>query len=356
MIQTMKTVRSGIGLHVDAHEFRAVQLAKAGDEVRVSAWAVFPRLANPEPRTDPEKVLPGHDELRWASSVLARRGFVGRDISLAVPARLCTQHVLELPPADSGAPVEMLARGEVARERRCEPQDFALGMWGLPARGRSSETMVVACANGVVSGMIESAQEVDMAVSGIDFTELAVLRASQDHLPETNADGEVPINTVLYVGWDTSVAVVTLGTRLVYVRRIAQGVSSVWELATGRYALSSDSARAVLGDYQLSDEGGKLGRIRSACWTPAIKGLASEVDVAIAYVSHIYRMAPLGRVVISGYSSEDESLRSQLDDIIGIPVEGGAPSRLREQGGVRCTAEMASRLTVAYGLAARFDS
>jgi Tfp pilus assembly PilM family ATPase len=356
MMKTIKSVRSSIGLHVDGHEFQAVQLVNTGGEIRVGAWAVFPRLRPPQTEDDAARTLPDQDELNWASSIINRRGFHGQDFSLAAPSRLCTQHVFELPPADSGAPLEMLARTEVARERRCDPNDFAVGFWSLPQRGRTSETIAVACSNKVIAGMIQSAHSADMEIVGIDLKELAILRAVGEYLPETSKDGGTPINAVLHIGWDHALAIVTLGARLVYVRRIAHGAQGAWEQAIDRYGLSENSARAVFGDYGLEKSQEQLEKIRVTCWQAISKDLASELDVAIAYVSHSFRMAPLGRIVISGYGAEDAVLRAQLDKVIGIPTVSGSPSLLADSISGKHQAGIAARLAQAYGLAARFDS
>lgn len=356
MMKTMKSVRSAIGLHVDDHEFQAVQLVKTAGDVQVGAWAVFPRLRSPQIEDDQARTLPEKEELIWASSILSRRGFHGLDYSLSAPSRLCTQHVFELPPADSGAPLEMLARTEVARERRCDPSDFAIGFWGLPQRGRTAETIAVACSNQVITDMIQAAQSADLEVVGIDLKELAILRAVQEHLPETTRDGDTPINAVLHIGWDHALAIVTLGARLVYVRRIALGAQGAWEQAITRYGLSENSARAVFGDYGLEQSQEQLEKIRATCWQTVSKDLAADLDVAIAYVSHSFRMAPLGRIVISGYGAEDAVLRSQLDRVIGIPAVSGVPSQLAELIDCKHQGGIAARLSQAYGLAERFDS
>lgn len=356
MIRTMKSVRSGIGLHVDAHEFHAVQLVRTGNETRVGAWAVFPRLKSAQDDGNAVHSLPGEEELRWAASILNRRGFSGSDISYAAPERICTQHVFELPPADSGAPLEILARAEVARERRCDPNDFAIGFWTLPPRGRTTETMAVACSNQVISEIIETTHDANLEVIGIDLAELAILRAVQEHLPETTKDGNTPINAVLHIGWDHSLAIVTLGARLIYVRRIPHGAEPAWVQATTRYGLSENSARAVLGDYTLEKCSDQLAKIRNACWKSTSKHLASELDVAFAYVSHSFRMAPLGRIVLCGYGAQDETIRAQVDQVIGIPVVNGCPEMLLNSIPSESAPMLGSRLAYAYGLTARFDA
>ena len=356
MITQLKSQQSSIGLHVDHHEFRALQLVRENGEERVSAWAIFPRLQPDQVDTDTPRGLPERDELRWACSILSRRGFQGRAITCAPPSRVCTQHVFELPPADSGAPLEVLARAEVARERRCDPKDFEIGFWGLPQRGRTSETMAVACSSQMIEGIIHSAETADLEVAGIDLAEIAILRGVQEHLSQVNADGDTPINSILHVGWEHSLAIVTLGARLVYVRRIPHGAGDAWGLATERYNLSVNSARAIIGDYTLKQFDEQLKRIQTSCWSSLSKQLASELDVAFAYVSHSFRMAPLGRVELSGYGATNATLVTQIDDVLGLPVRNGSPKVLIDAIPEQDSESLAARLAFAYGLASRFDA
>ncbi len=347
---------STIGLDLDDHEFRAVQLVRQGAKASVQAWAIFPRLHPQGENESSPSGLPLREEMMWASSILHRRGFSGSVISCAPRTRDCSQHVIDLPPHDSGAPLEQIARLEVARVRKCDPGDFELGYWALPQRGRSSESMAVACSSPIISDMINSYQTGGLDVSAIDLPELAIMRGVLDTESLAMPPAEPQIDAVLYVSWSSALAVVTLGHRIVYVRRIEHGASMVWAQATERFGLSVMSARAVLGDHDANDQGEQLDKIRSACWSSLAKELASELDVALAYVSHGFRMAPLGRVVMCGYGSANATVTDQLDQVLGIPMAISAPGPIAAALPQDNEKTLGARLTLAYGLAARFDT
>ncbi len=356
MISKVKVQRSAIGLDIDGHEFKAVQLERDGQESRVAAWAVFPRLNQEDVTQDASNPLPDQKELAWAASILNRRGFSGREVSLAVPSRFCTQHQFELPPKESGAPIDVLAKAEVARERKCDPHEIELGHWALPQRGRTTETMAIACTQNTIRSMADGAHDAGLEVVGIDLSELTVLRAAQRKLPDSSVDGNRPIHAVLHFGWGHSTVVVTLGNQLSYVRRIHQGAQSVWEQARAKFGLSENGARAVLGDIDIHDGDEQLSKIRAACWKKASAQIASELDVAFAYVSHAFRMAPMGHIALCGYGSQSQTLRTQLDQIMGVPlVDTAVPELLNAVSG-QGSASVASRLVYAYGLAARYDA
>jgi len=343
-----KTRLSAIGLEIDAHEFRAVQLINSPTGISTLAWAIFPRRADVGPG---EKNLPSADELRWAGSILGRRGFVGNSISIAPPSDSCSSHVIELPPIESGAPIEQLARQEVARERRCAPGDFQIGYWSLPVKGRTQETRAVACPRPIIEHMLDRFEDGGFVPVGVGLIELAIHRAGQVH---SEIDNE--INASLHVGWSSSLAVLTLGDTVIYVRRIEHGASRVWDMATGRYGLSPRAAEEVIHDQSQSDCVNGYTKIKRATWSSLAAELASELDVTYAYVSHSFRTAPFGKIRLSGYGAANPVIDEHLDQILGIPVECAAPIALIQ--GIGHGPEVwscASRLSTAYGLAARFD-
>lgn len=352
----MKSQRSAIGVELDQHEFRAVQLIQEGDTKRVHAWAVFPRLSAEHVAQDSAYGHPGEEEMKWAMAILGRRGFKGTAISSAPQTRDCGQHVFELPPPESGAPLEQLARLEVARARKCEPNAFEFGFWDLPQRGRTNESMAVACASDAIKSMMQAYEAGGMSVAGIDIPELAIMRGVLDTPSIGIVTPQPEINAVLLVNWFSSLAIVTLGHRIVYVRRIAHGARRVWEHATSRFGLSERSAREVFNQEYTGEHAEQIERVCSACWAALSKDLASELDVAIAYVSHSFRMAPLGKIVMSGYGSMNPTLLSRFDSVLGIPVVSSAPKALVDVMSDQHDGSLPARLTYAYGLAARFDS
>lgn len=349
-ILKLQSKLSAIGMEFDAHEFRAVQLMQTSKGISTLAWAVFPR--RDEGDKSQRTSLPEVDELQWAASILGRRGFVGTTVSIAPSTADCSSHVIELPPAESGAPIDQLARMEVARARRCGPNDFELGHWSLPAKGRTAETLAVACPRSIIDSTILRYNEAGLQPGGIDLMELAICRGGESH----SIDVDDEINASLHVGWTSSLAVLTLGNTVMYVRRIERGTSSVWDVARGRYRLSRRCADELISDRDIEDGDEPFTKLQRSVWAGLAAELASELDVAIAYVSNSYRFAPFGKIKLSGYGAYNPAIADQLDKVLGIPITSTPPSSLLEAIGSEKNAwSMACRLCVPYGLAARFD-
>lgn len=347
---------SPIGLDVDDHEFRAVQLERVGNTVKVLSWAVFPRLNDSGTHETTASGAPAAQEMAWAASILSRRGFVGSLVTCVPRTRDCSQHVIELPPPESGAPLQQLARVEVARARKCDPASFEMGIWPLPQRGRTSETMAVACPTPVVLDLIDAYERGGLQVAGIDLPELAIMRGALQTKAFSMPSAEPCIDAVLHISWNSALAVVTLGQRIVYVRRMERGASCVWTHACERFGLSRSSAQVVLEDREGRACTDQLAKIKASCWSKLATELASELDVAIAYVSHSFRSSPLGSIVLAGYGASNATLGAQLDHLLGIPRISSVPEPLGPQLIEEGDSGLGSRLTLAYGLAARFDS
>src|SRR3954451_23592560 len=103
----LKLRRSPIGLDLGGRTIKAVQLVCAQGK-----WCLHAAVALPQPEVN-QPVVP--QTARYVREALFRHGFVGNRIVLAAPATQLEMDVLELPPRSSGAPVEQIARSELAR-------------------------------------------------------------------------------------------------------------------------------------------------------------------------------------------------------------------------------------------------
>src|SRR4051794_35623253 len=110
--------RTPIGLDVAGRWVKAVQLSRTATGLRLAAAA---RVA----RADPAAGFSEADA-QVLAGVLERAGFQGHDVVLGAPREMLLSDVLELPPRASGAPIEQLARVELARANKCDPASFEL--------------------------------------------------------------------------------------------------------------------------------------------------------------------------------------------------------------------------------------
>src|SRR5262245_41350251 len=99
--------RTPIGIDLGGYSMKAVQLDRSRGGWRVHA-AVILALPAPNHPLDANTV-------RMLRDTLHRQGFASDRVVLAAPAAQLEVDVLEIPPRTSGAPVEQIARLELAR-------------------------------------------------------------------------------------------------------------------------------------------------------------------------------------------------------------------------------------------------
>lgn len=338
MLKSIRTQISPIGLVHDSNEFRAVQLIRSRSGVKPIACVDFPRMIGRSGPVDAE-------EYRWAGELLARRGMVGNSISIIPDSAWCSSHMLELPPVTDQNAKLQLARAEIARSLKCPPNEFELGTWDLPAKGRTNESMAISCKRSDLDKTLDRLQEAGMDALSVDLMELAVSRTLAELVQSDDITG------VLHIGWDGSLLVIQNQGAIVYQRRVEEGLADIHRRLCEQFALEDAAARYLI-ERMHKGELEEHERPARMVWQALIRSLSENLDVAIGYVSHAYRMAELGSVYLSGYGASNEDLHSEIDQRIGMPVHTLSAPTLLSAG---VAPEQCARFTIPYGLAARFD-
>ncbi len=112
---------SPIGLDVGSRWIKAVQISHTRDGLEVCAATRLRRT-----RTTPEL---GPAEADSLVGVLSRQGFQGERFVLSAPQGRLLRLGFELPPRESGAPLAMLARAELARVGKCDQTAMEMCWW-----------------------------------------------------------------------------------------------------------------------------------------------------------------------------------------------------------------------------------
>lgn len=337
---------SPIGLDIGAAEIRAVQLCRQVTGNAVLSWAVFPRQSDPGPSRPLEP-----QEAAWIAGVLQRRGFVGNRVAVFAPHGSCSAQIVDLPDRDSGAPAEVIARAEIARNRRCAPDRFELATWYLPQRGRGERGLAVACERTELEGHLDALEAGGLVPVGVDLEETALARACQSDL---NAEAD-SIHAMLRVGWNATLGVLSLGPTVVYTRRFEIGVGpTIARLKNDCGIPWNDAARVIERHDAASPQPDQFETIARSMWTSLAEQLGREIDTAVTYVTHAYRTAPIGRVLLAGYGSARPELLAGLDAALGMSIH--TADAWDGQPTTETSSATRARLAVAAGLAGRFDA
>ena len=311
-----KTRRTPIGLDIGGRHVMAVQLEPPchGGQFKVSAAAVVPRAV--------AGAQLDRGEVRRVADILARRGFVGNQIVVPVPEDKLISGVLECPPRTAQAPIEQIARMELARTSRCAPDSFEMGCWPLPAEpraGRSSQVMAVGCPHRDADALIEIFVQEGLEVVALDVRASALARATRSLLPQ-----EKPICAVLDLGWSGSMLVILYGGTVVYTRGLSDGGIRVLHQALHeRLRLESDVADYLLDEIGLAgkakdDDGIELPMEARTLLAAHIETLVQELNVSFSYITHEYPDAPLAQLLLTGSAANVPGLAEHLQAVLGI--------------------------------------
>ncbi len=294
---TTRTRRSPIGADVGGRFLRAVQLLPGPGSWQVAAAA---RLV----RSRPAQPLDGQ-EVRRFRDVLFRQGFAGRDVVLAVPPEMLLTNILELPPRSSGAPVEQIARAELARMHARPANSFEMGCWDLPVPARAKKgapVMVAACGHAEADAYLDVFEGEALRVVGLEAEASAVARALRG---AAGLGGGM--TAVLELGWGCGLLLLLHGGTVVYQRSLTEaGLARVHRALTGQLGLDEETADFVLGGEKPSPpegEGPGAWRVRADVQSKLasyFRRLRDELQASLSYALHQYPDAPVQRLVLLG--------------------------------------------------------
>jgi Tfp pilus assembly PilM family ATPase len=280
------------------------------------------------------------------AGVLDRAGFKGRQVVLVAPRDLLYTEVLELPPRSSGAPLEQLARMELARCNRCDPDSFELGLWDLPALARpgapragdseTSQVFAVGLAHNRAEPIIEALHGAGLEVVAIDSPGCALARACR-----TLASTGVPAGTsgslaaILDVGWNSALLVVVCAQAdgsVIYERSIIEsGLSSVFQAIRTRLGVEENVVDLVFAGGSQGSAGVHpiLSEART-CVTDYLEALIPEVQRSISYTTHRYQGWSMSRLLVTGDGAGLAGVSERISAAISCPVANASPAELFE--------------------------
>lgn len=302
MIGFTSARRSAIGLDVGPRWIRAVQLHRRSGVTSVAAAARLPRTAVAD--ASGHWSLPGPDELAQLSQILWRQGFAGRAVVLAAPPDVLLSGAFEVPPRSSGAPIDTIARAELARMHRLEPAAIECAWWELPAGIRETETtqvMAVGCEQSAAEALIDGFAAQDFIVRAIDAPSIALARAMRAHTSPPPV-----LAGILDIGWAGSLLAVVRNHTIVYERRLPElGLDSVLSRLKDKLAIDDETASYLLlrigldkPPPELADEVELVEQARTLT-ADYVDALAADARASAEYAGRRYDQ-PLAAILLSG--------------------------------------------------------
>ncbi len=312
---------SPIGLDVGSTRVKAVQVQLGATGPRVYRVASLPRLKCGQPLEAGECVR--------LSEVLRRKGFAGDRVVTCVPRGQLLSNVMELPPASSGAPLDQIARQELARASKCEPTGIELAWWALPGGARAAEgthAMAVGCRHEDALALIDVLAAADLDVTVLDAPMTALARATAPMLGDP-----AELAGILDIGHSAAALIITLGRTVVYERELSEsGVGRLLASVTARLGIASDDAEVLLrgvGCLEVGREPDQPSRRRSdlddvnadisAMTRSHADALAAEVRLSAAYAMRRFDAA-MSRMLLTGAGAALPGVAEHLGPQTGV--------------------------------------
>lgn len=366
---------SPIGVDVGARTIKAVQLGRerwGAGGWRVTAAAEMSRDAGANTATQqqpgeppkPTHVVTGV-EVQRLMGTLERQGFSGSDVVLAMPNERVFSSMLELPPRSSQAPIEQIARMEVARAHRFAPDSFEMGCWDLPAAARATKqtpVLTVACTHADAESVIDPFEKEGLSVTALDVRAAALARACAPLLA-VDAAGIIGI---VDLGWTGATLSLMHQGVAIYGRTLGDcGISKLYHTLATRLGLEMEVIDYLLADSGLTREGsgaapeaGKATPVKGKNATDAAGLIAAhfeaavhELEVSLSYAQHQYPDTPLSRLLVVGGGGCIRGVTGHLRATLGIEARAIAPMDVAQPTPAVSEKCASPALTAALGLA-----
>ena len=318
---------------------------------RVEAVAALPRGA-------PAAKI-GRAEAHKLRSLLNKQGFTGNSIVLAVPADKLLTGILEMPPRASGAPIEQLARAELARMHNCEAVGFEMACWDLPAPARATNStfvMAAACTHADANKLLDVFEHEGFTVHGLDIQASAAARACKPLLEDASG-----IAAILDMGWASARLSLLYQDVIVYERNLPKsGTASVVQALVPDLDAKmgvSEQLQAIIstGKPGAADAQGRTEdpKVRAAL-DAHFEVVLQEMRIPLSYVANQYPDAGLDQLLLIGCGAELTGLAAHLAAKLDCRVQAVRPSDL---GGASQDVDQdyGASLTVAVGLSEFFE-
>jgi type IV pilus assembly protein PilM len=313
---------SPIGLDVGARTVAAAQAVRQRSSWRLESASMISRPAG----APPDRLTP--EESARLADILGRQGFIGRYVVAAAPQSKLMLSVLDLPPRSSGAPIDDLARSEMARTHRRDPASFEIACWDLPTPLRGSDTthlMAAAFAHEDAAAMLDPIESSGLCVEALDVRAWAMARACERPLA-----GSSDAAALLDIGEAGVVLALVRSGVVVYERVLPDsGLGPVRARVAKALALEADLIDAVFAT--LLTESAAPDADASQEVKPILdehaQHVVKELQIALGYVVHRYG-GEVAQVLLHGPGATLRGLSDRISKDLGVPARIAHPAEL----------------------------
>lgn len=340
--------RTAIGLDVGSRIIKAAQLSREQGQYRIEALTLLPRTGTGETIRQ--------EEVRHLKRTLQRQGFQGAKVVLAVPDPELLRCSIELPPGVTGAPVAQMARMELSRMHRLEPDAFEMVSWEMPLKdqGTSVNRMIaVGCTHEVANAHLDEFERGRMDVVALDVRSAAAARACAGLTVPMPA-----ITALLDLGWSSTKLLLACGNTVIYERVLeSPSLRALADMLSKRFNLLDKTAIQVIdavgfsATQQIDDFDQKSIEVVRQMLVQHTGKMVEELKVPFAYASHQLSGDGIKRLLLIGGGATIPGFARHLESNVEIEVKQAAPGDVMENSPDIQTKVDNPATTVAVGLA-----
>lgn len=312
-----------IGLDIGARRIKAAQwtLSRAG--ARLTAAACIDRAA-------PGAALSA-EEAASIRGVLERQGFAGQRVVASAPATRVLTSVLELPPKSSGAPLEHIARIELARANGVSPEGMEMALWELPSGTRAVEgthVFAIALRHADADAMLDALEAAGLHAEAIDMGLLGLARLAM----RQNNPGQRAVTGLLDLGASGATIAVLHGGTLVYQRTLTDlGLERLHARLVESMRIEPDVASYIVSRIGLATELTEeqrgwelLDDARSAIGDYA-ESIGAEMKASLSYANRRYAAAETESILLAGGGAAVPGVAARIEAAAECSVRSLSP-------------------------------
>lgn len=311
-----------IGLDIGARRVKAAQWTVSRAGARLTAAACIDR-ASPG-------AAPTAEEAALIRAVLDRQGFTGSCVVTGAPSSRLVTGVMELPPRSSGAPLDHIARAELARTNGLPAGAMEMAWWELPPGSRAVEgthVFAVALRHADADAMLDALEGGGFEVRALDAGLLALGRLALREPSAEAATGQRQVRGLVDLGATGATIAVLHGPTLVYQRTLGElGLSALHERLVGSLRVEPDVAALVVSkiglDAELTEEqrGWQLLDEARAAIADYADAVGSEIRASLTYAARRYASGGTDGVLLAGGGAESPGVAARIERAAEAPV------------------------------------
>ncbi len=338
---------SAIGLDIGTRMIKAAQLQGRGPQRTIMALSMIPRIHPGQPID--------REEITHLKDVLKRQGFRGQDVVLAVPEKQLLRGIFELPPAKSGAPIDQIARMEVARMHHIEPDAFEMICWGPPQASPDSneaQTIAVACSHRDADTLLDAVEICGLNVKALDARTAATARVCA--CLTVSPPG---ITAIVDLGWASTKLLLVSGQTVLYERLLRSELSELGIQLSQKFGISQSETSQIIDTIGLTKEytidgldEGTLDILQNLLETH-FRSMLEELIIPFDYAARQYDSQGVQRLLLTGGGANIPGLAGFMENSLGLDVRQAGPVDLMQSSPKCLTKARNPGLTVAVGLA-----